>query len=80
MKTMSTFREIDYLNMPDDNFKHLYVDSIVDEDKVWGCVPAPAFDRVCGFLSDLGFENVEIEQVINDPETIETYVVNSFKT
>lgn len=79
MKTMSTFREIDYLNMPDDNFKHLYVDSIVDEDKVWGCVPAPAFDRVCGFLSDLGFENVEIQSIIKDPEVVETYVVTSLK-
>lgn len=76
---MSIFKDIDYVNMPDSNFKHLYVDSIINEDKVWGCVPVPAFDRVCGFLSDLGFDKVEIESIIKDPEVVETYVVTSLK-
>jgi len=73
------FKEIDYKNMPEDRFKHLYIESILNKNSVWGCVPEPAFNRVCKNLSELGFKKIEIEQVINDPETVQTFVISSTK-
>jgi len=74
---MSTFKEIDYANMPEDYFRHLYIDSILKQDAVWGCIPEPAFDRACSILIELGFINIEVERIVNDPETVLTYVVSS---
>ena len=76
---MSTFKDIDYVNMPEDTFRHLYVNSIVEGDVVWGCIPEPAFDRACKILVDLGFTSIHIDRVIDDPEAIQTYVVSSKK-
>jgi hypothetical protein len=76
---MGTFNQIDYKGMSDDKFKHLYIDSIVNDNTVWGCIPEPAFDRACRMLADLGFTKIDIERVINDPEAIQTYVVSSTK-
>ena len=76
---MNTFKPIDYTGMSDDKFKHLYIDSIVNDNAVWGCIPEPAFDRACQFLAELGFTKIDIERVVNDPETVQTYVISSFK-
>ena len=76
---MTSFDQIDYLGMSDEHFKKMYVDSIVNDNSVWGCVPEPAFDRVCQFLGELGFTKIDIERVVNDPEVVRTYVVTSVK-
>lgn len=76
---MNIFNPIDYIGMSDDKFKHLYINSIVNDNSVWGCIPEPAFDRACQFLAELGFTKIDIERVINDPETVQTYIVSSIK-
>jgi len=76
---MNIFNSIDYAGMSDDSFKSLYINSIVNDNAVWGCIPEPAFDRACYFLAELGFTKIDIERVINDPETVQTYVVSSIK-
>jgi hypothetical protein len=74
---MTSSFEIDYENMPEDQFKHIYIDSILKGDVINGCIPVPAFNRAFFILTELGFKSVEIERIINDPETILTYVVSS---
>lgn len=76
---MNTFNSTDYLGMPDEDFKHLYINTIVEDNFVCGCIPEPAFDRACIFLANLGFTKINIDNIINDPEVIQTYVVSSIK-
>jgi len=73
------FKEIDYTNMPEETFKHIYLDCILKENYVQGCIPHPAFDRACEILAKLGFTKIDIEQTIEDPETVLTYVISSNK-
>jgi hypothetical protein len=61
-----------------DIFNEKYVDPLIKEDgTVWGAVKVHNFERVVAELLDRGYNKVTVSDMVRDPETVPTYIIEA---
>jgi len=69
--------EEEFDDIQEEDFMNRFIDPLInlDDGKVWGGVLKSNFDKTIHILQDLGYENITIENIVDDPDAEITYVI-----
>lgn len=82
-KSQTTQYKMEFLveednKLDDATFNEMYVECLIEEDgSVWGAVKAHNFQRVTKNLLGRGYCDITVEEMIEDPEVIATYIIRA---